>query len=117
MTKRLTSEIDMMAAKFIARRRVEMGMTRAQLSSKIGVTHQQLQKYERGTNRVSIGRLDLLARALKTSVSAFFPQGGNDDMPDQRRRMAMEVSRNFMRIKNPEQQAVVSRLIKSMVDD
>ncbi len=57
-------------------RRVLLGMTQTDLGTAIGVTFQQMQKYERGTNRISASRLHDLARVLDVSIEHFF-----DDMP------------------------------------
>jgi transcriptional regulator with XRE-family HTH domain len=47
-------------------------MTQTQLGDVLGLTFQQIQKYERGTNRISASKLALLANALKVPVSVFF---------------------------------------------
>ena len=57
-------------------RRVLLGMTQTNLGTAIGVTFQQMQKYERGTNRISASRLHDLARVLDVPIEHFF-----DDMP------------------------------------
>jgi transcriptional regulator with XRE-family HTH domain len=53
-------------------RRLELGMTQTELGRAVGLTLQQIQKYERGINRVSSSRLFDLSRALHVSVSYFF---------------------------------------------
>nr|WP_232474667.1 helix-turn-helix transcriptional regulator [Roseomonas rubea] len=57
-------------------RRHLLGMSQTTLAQAIGVTFQQLQKYERGLNRISASRLHDIGRAMDTSISYFF-----DDMP------------------------------------
>ncbi len=52
--------------------RVAQGLARKQLAKVIGVTHQQLQKYEKGTNRISAGRLVLVAKSLGEEISYFY---------------------------------------------
>jgi len=47
-------------------------ITRQQLSKVIGVTHQQLQKYEKGSNRVSASKLALIAKALDRQIPYFY---------------------------------------------
>lgn len=47
-------------------------MTQAQLATASGVTFQQIQKYEKGTNRISCSRLQQIATALKVKPSYFF---------------------------------------------
>ena len=51
--------------------RLKIGKSQEQLAAEIGVTYQQIQKYEKGLNRVSSHRLIQLARALKRSVDSF----------------------------------------------
>jgi transcriptional regulator with XRE-family HTH domain len=52
--------------------RLARGMSQKKLAAEIGVKSQQIQKYERGTNRIGAGRLYQIARALNVSVLAFF---------------------------------------------
>ncbi|SMF60668.1 Helix-turn-helix [Tistlia consotensis] len=61
----------------LRQRRVGVGMTQERLARIIGITFQQVQKYERGTNRIVASRLYELARALGVTVDYFF-----EDMPD-----------------------------------
>jgi transcriptional regulator with XRE-family HTH domain len=56
----------------IRERRTELGLSQTELGRAIGLTLQQIQKYERGINRVSCSRLFDLHRALHVSVSYFF---------------------------------------------
>lgn len=51
-------------------RREQQGMTQAALAAHIGVTFQQVQKYERGVNRIAAARLSLIARALDVPAAA-----------------------------------------------
>jgi transcriptional regulator with XRE-family HTH domain len=60
-------------------RRQLLNMSQEKLGEELGVTFQQVQKYERGTNRVGAGRLFLLARVLDVPVS-FFYEGVSDSM-------------------------------------
>jgi transcriptional regulator with XRE-family HTH domain len=53
-------------------RRNTLGMTQMALAAAIGVTFQQVQKYEKGVNRVGAGRLQHIARVLGMPVSWFF---------------------------------------------
>lgn len=52
--------------------RLGQKLSRNNLASSIGVTHQQLHKYEKGINRISIGRLLLIAKALNKPISFFY---------------------------------------------
>ncbi|WP_371171625.1 helix-turn-helix domain-containing protein [Aliiroseovarius sp. 2305UL8-7] len=64
--------IDRHVGKRIRGRRLLVGMTQQQLAEKSGVSFQQIQKYEMGTNRVSASRLFELAELLQCSVPSFF---------------------------------------------
>ena len=55
-------------------RRTLLGMTQTDLGDALGLTFQQVQKYERGTNRIGAGRLYDLARVLDVSVEYFFDE-------------------------------------------
>ena len=57
-------------------RRKLLGMTQTDLGDALGLTFQQVQKYERGANRIGAGRLYDLARVLDVSIDYFF-----EDMP------------------------------------
>lgn len=57
-------------------------MSQRELSDKIGVTFQQIQKYEKGINRLSGSRLVATAKILKCPVSALVGDGGNNSLPD-----------------------------------
>jgi transcriptional regulator with XRE-family HTH domain len=59
-------------------RRTLLGMSQEKLGEAIGLTFQQVQKYERGANRIGASRLFDLSRVLDVPVSYFF-----DDMADQ----------------------------------
>lgn len=52
--------------------RIEQNITQRQLSEKIGVTYQQLQKYERGLNNITASKLFLISQVLKRPITDFF---------------------------------------------
>ncbi|CAK0751329.1 Transcriptional regulator [Azospirillaceae bacterium] len=64
--------IDVYVGARLRLRRTLMGMSQEKLGEAIGVTFQQLQKYERGANRISASRLFNLSQALNVPVSFFF---------------------------------------------
>ena len=68
LPKRAT-DIDRALAERIRARRIALGMTQQQLAERIGVTYQQAHKYERGSNRLSIGRLVAICGALTIEPS------------------------------------------------
>ena len=55
-------------------RRLMLGMSQTALGNSLGVTFQQVQKYEKGTNRIGASRLQQIAGALQVPVSFFFEE-------------------------------------------
>src|SRR6266699_1101097 len=71
------SPIDVHVGSRVRLRRTLLGMSQERLGDALGLTFQQVQKYERGANRVSASRLFDLSRVLDVPISFFF-----DDMPE-----------------------------------
>lgn len=69
--------------------RQSMGVTQQELGEALGVTFQQVQKYLRGTNRISAGKLYEAARFLNVEIGFFF--AGLDDETDENSRDAYDV--------------------------
>ena len=110
-------EVDQFIGKKIYSLRLAKGLSRQQLASVIDVTHQQLQKYEKGMNRISVGRLVLIAKALEKDVTYFYEgleTNSHEPIMTHHQRMCIEVSRNFMKIASSEHQNAVNTLIKSL---
>ncbi|HEY0599227.1 helix-turn-helix transcriptional regulator [Brevundimonas sp.] len=66
-------EVDAYVGARISLRRSAMGLSQTALAQQLGISFQQVQKYETGQNRISASRLHRVATALATSVEAFFP--------------------------------------------
>ena len=66
------SAIDVAVGKRIREFRTSANLSQTALADQIGVTFQQVQKYEKGTNRVGAGRLTHIARALNVPITDFF---------------------------------------------
>lgn len=64
--------VDIHVGAMIRARRLAIGMSQEQLAQAIGTSFQQVQKYERGANRISASKLLAVARKLDAKVSAFF---------------------------------------------
>ncbi|MCC8369531.1 MULTISPECIES: helix-turn-helix domain-containing protein [unclassified Rickettsia] len=112
-------KIDDFIGKKIYSLRLAKGLSRQQLAEVIDVTHQQLQKYEKAINRISVGRLVFIAKALDRNIDYFFDGLDEADNPQpihtQHQRMCIEVSRNFMKIDSTEQQAI-NNLVKCLAN-
>lgn len=76
----LENRLDIRIGATVRSRRDALGLTQAGLASAIGVTFQQVQKYERGTNRIAASKLILIADALKCDPSELLGEI-TEDMP------------------------------------
>jgi|ERR1041385_775134 transcriptional regulator with XRE-family HTH domain len=70
--KRRAGPEDVEIGRKIRALRLERGLSQSDLANGIGLTFQQVQKYEKGTNRVSAGRLQRIADFFKVSIMFFF---------------------------------------------
>src|SRR5690625_2959231 len=69
---RSADEIDMHVGGQLRRRRTALVLSQGQVAEGVGVTFQQIQKYEKGQNRIGAGRLYRVAAILAVPVSYFF---------------------------------------------
>ncbi|WP_084395846.1 helix-turn-helix domain-containing protein [Henriciella aquimarina] len=69
---KLPSKIDHLVGQRLRWRRRELGLTQEQLGERLGLTFQQVQKYEKGVNRISAGRLYELSTVLEIPVLYFY---------------------------------------------
>jgi len=77
MTRREAPDpIDVAVGARIRIRRRWLGLSQTQLATALGITFQQVQKYERGTNRVSASMLVKIAAKLETTVAALVGEDG-----------------------------------------
>lgn len=72
--KNRATEIDILVSKNLKAKRLELGISQSVLANFAGVSTQQIQKYEKNTNRISSGRLFALAQYLKVPITYFFEQ-------------------------------------------
>lgn len=132
-TKGTPNEMDVHVGKRLRVRRSLLGLSQEKLAESIGLTFQQIQKYERGTNRVSAGRLFELSKILDVPVSYFFEQygqpsqnsSGNLGLADNdqekfkqedimSRKETLELVRVYYSVEDPEARKDIIKFIKSM---
>jgi transcriptional regulator with XRE-family HTH domain len=77
-SKGLPNPVDVHVGTRIRMRRTLLGLSQTTLADQLGLTFQQVQKYERGTNRVSSSRLFDLCRILNVKVAYFFDEMDGD---------------------------------------
>src|SRR5712692_779493 len=78
MSTKAPNPVDKYVGSRVRMRRIMLGMTQEKLGQALGLTFQQVQKYEKGTNRIGAGRLQHIASIQQVPISFFF-----EDAPGQ----------------------------------
>jgi transcriptional regulator with XRE-family HTH domain len=119
--RRRAQGVDLAVGRRLRERRVMLGLTLRQVAERVGITHQQLAKYERGANRVPAARLYQTARALGADVGHFFeglePGGRERAEPAGargRRRMVLGLVRDVAGIGDRGVQVAVCELARAL---
>ena len=121
------STINMQIGRRIRLRRNIKGYSQQKLGGKLGITFQQLQKYERGINRVSAARLYQLAAILNTSVSYFYEniESNTEALNDSADRTSeidlcsketMTLISNYYKISDPATHKALINLLKCLAE-
>jgi transcriptional regulator with XRE-family HTH domain len=79
MVSKAPNPVDKHVGSRVRMRRIMLGMTQQKLGEALGLTFQQIQKYEKGTNRVGASRIQQIAEVLNVPVSFFFEGGPSGD--------------------------------------
>lgn len=74
MTNRTATDLDKVIGRRLTAARLARGLTQSVLARTIGVTFQQVQKYESGANRIAVSTLSRLCDALDLNPADFFPR-------------------------------------------
>ena len=72
MAKKVPNPIDSYVGSRVRMRRMMLGMSQEKLGDALGLTFQQIQKYEKGTNRIGASRLQQISLVLQVQVAFFF---------------------------------------------
>jgi transcriptional regulator with XRE-family HTH domain len=81
MAKKAPNPIDKHVGSRVRMRRMMLGMSQEKLGNSLGLTFQQVQKYEKGTNRIGASRLQQISHILQVPVSFFFEGAPTVPMP------------------------------------
>jgi transcriptional regulator with XRE-family HTH domain len=112
----------------IRMRRKALGISQERLAESLGLTFQQVQKYERGANRVSASKLWEIARALRTNVAYFYEGLESEDEETTRGFIGanaqeflltpegMELAATFPRVRRQGVRRKVLDLVRAMAD-
>lgn len=117
---RRTQDIDAAVGLRMAARRSALGLSQTALAVQLGVSFQQVQKYEKGANRVSASRLHQVATALGCSVADFFPARA-DELDPTAGLLALTatvdgraLAEAFPRINDPALRNAVTRVVEAL---
>jgi transcriptional regulator with XRE-family HTH domain len=114
-----TTDVDRLVGLRITALRKARGLSQTALGNAVGVTFQQVQKYEKGQNRVGAGRLREIARLLEVPVSAFFDDAGSPESPQEdvfgflNAQGAVELLRAYTQIEDDQMRRDVLALVRS----
>jgi transcriptional regulator with XRE-family HTH domain len=134
---RRANPIDIHVGSRVRFRRMLLGMSQEKLGEKLGLTFQQVQKYEKGINRIGASRLYDLAQVLGVPVQFFYEEapiaaeargdlqdGQADGGPDEhsiveflRSRDGLELNRAFVRIPDLKARRAIVDLVRSLAND
>lgn len=125
-----TNSVDAAVGKRIRQRRTELAMSQEKLAEALGLTFQQVQKYEKGVNRVGASRLFDLARVLAVPLEYFFedlaparpaeapsaPANATPDVEPNLKRETLELIQAYNTIRNPVVRRRVYDLARALAD-
>ena len=115
MTKNET--LDTFIGEKVKQRRIAAGMSQDKLASHIGVTFQQVQKYEKGVNRISASMLYTIASVLNTNISYFFEGFGEEKLhlqSNENKQERLELVRSFSAIRNEKLKSRIRDLVRAV---
>lgn len=132
-----SNPIDIHVGTRLRHRRTLLGMSQGKLGETVGLTFQQIQKYERGANRIGASRLYDLSRVLDVPISYFFEEMPTElshdrykevsqqlstdvsafETDNMTRRETLELVRNYYQITNPAIRRRVFELTKVLCDE
>jgi transcriptional regulator with XRE-family HTH domain len=127
--KKQANPIDVQVGNRVRIRRMLIGMSQERLGDLLGLTFQQVQKYEKGVNRIGAGRLFEMARILNVPVDFFYegvnsapPQAGESEngasvMEFVSSGEGLQLSLAFMKIKDSKVRKRVLDLVKSLAEE
>jgi transcriptional regulator with XRE-family HTH domain len=121
----ILNPVDSQVGARVRARRLVLGISQEDLGKAVGVSFQQIQKYEKGANRIGASRLQKLSHALQIPISYFFEGmgGGKSDVEGDHiiaflaTSQGLALAKGFMRIKNPQVRRRIVDFVSSVADD
>ncbi len=132
-SKKSPNPIDVHVGARVRLRRMMLGMSQEKLGEHLGITFQQIQKYEKGTNCIGASRMQAIARVLSVPVAFFFedapgstPVAGDQAFGSGSENHVVDflssseglsLNKAFIRIKDAKQRRKVVELVKALAGD
>ena len=132
MAKKAPNPIDKHVGSRVRMRRMMLSMSQEKLGDALGLTFQQVQKYEKGTNRIGASRLQQISNILQVPVSFFFEgaphvghhSSGMSEAPSPAyvsdflaTSDGLALTKSFMRIKNGKLRRRIVDLVEQIADE
>lgn len=115
-----TPELDRLIGERIRARRTELGLTQDQLAQAVGVSYQQIQKFESGASRIAAVQLLALAERLHVPIGYLLPGAEPDDSASAeqgpRQRTALELARSFAAIDDEGVRVAIAALTRAVAE-
>ncbi len=108
--------IDRQVGERLRRRRMLLGVTQDQLGAALGLSYQQIQKYETGGNRISAGRLAQIAGVLGVQPGWFFGAADSHEIASGPDRSVIDLVRHYGRIEDERVRAHLLALVRALAD-
>lgn len=107
------AEIDKLVGQNIRTQRLAAGVSQRELSAGLGITFQQIQKFEQGKNRIGAGRLGLVAEILKCPLDQLYTDPNGEQEQSQLDVVDLSLIRRLGSL-DPQFQTLIRRLINQM---
>ena len=120
MSTKAPNPVDKYVGSRVRMRRIMLGMSQEKLGDALGLTFQQVQKYEKGTNRIGAGRIQHIAEILDIPVTSFFTSQGqeettlNETVELLGTAAGLRLLRAYLRIRDPRTQQAVIQLVEKI---
>lgn len=115
-----TQAVDRYVGSKIKWYRIQRGLSQDELASRLGISYQQLHKYENGANSASAGRLADIASHLGVTVHEFFIGCGESEteswMDEASNREQLMLAKYYNQIKDPHGRRAVQQLVRSLCE-
>lgn len=114
--KRVPHPADIYAGKMLRRLRICKGLSQNQLGNVVGLTFQQIQKYERGENRMSVSRIYQFCETLKASPMEFFSEELEPKKPQDASHDSLRLMRLFASIHDQAKRNIVITVAEGLAN-